>query len=599
MDNLFIEKLNNLLSRVSLIDILRDRYKVVPRGGNKYTVQCPFHKDGQETNPSMSVDDDKGVYKCFTCGAKGNVITYLKEKENMSFKDAVKYLGNRFSIDVTDFFSAKSSQKEKIYLESRRINRIACNFFGKSLLLKDKNGNYFYKEAVQYLKNRKIPFSIIKEFKIGYAPPSWNALINALNDNKITVNNMNILGLASVSKNNPSHYYDTFVNRVMFPIINEREEVIGFGGRSIDGKEPKYLNSKESLIFKKKSSLYGINIAKSYIMKQDEVILVEGYMDTIACHKMGIKNVVGTLGTAITEEHAREIKKYTSNVVLALDSDEAGQKASKMAILTLLKFDLKLTILSIQETKDLDEFFTVYKKERFDILYNNRLNWYDFIVENRIKKDISSISIEEKLDVINDFYKYLDVVKSETEKQMIIAHIASKLSIDREAFNKDYLRIQKTNQYISNANNNKIKNTNNKFYYENSLIYLLALNPSLIKEAEREISVDLIKKDITREFYIRLLTLNKEASVEDALNVLGNEHIANQILSKKKLYSENIYEKLEELIIKIKSGDIDSKRMEIINNHSLNDGFEAICEKAREIHLLNKQKEKLHQGSDL
>ncbi|MEI0476584.1 DNA primase [Brachyspira pulli] len=608
MDNLFIEKLNNLLSRVSLIDILRDRYKVVPRGGNKYTVQCPFHKDGQETNPSMSVDDDKGVYKCFTCGAKGNVITYLKEKENMSFKDAVKYLGNRFSIDVTDFFSAKSSQKEKIYLESRRINRIACNFFGKSLLLKDKNGNYFYKEAVQYLKNRKIPFSIIKEFKIGYAPPSWNALINALSDNKITVNNMNILGLASVSKNNPSHYYDTFVNRVMFPIINEREEVIGFGGRSIDGKEPKYLNSKESLIFKKKSSLYGINIAKSYIMKQDEVILVEGYMDTIACHKMGIKNVVGTLGTAITEEHAREIKKYTSNVVLALDSDEAGQKASKMAILILLKFDLKLTILSIQETKDLDEFFTVYKKERFDILYNNRLNWYDFIVENRIKKDISSISIEEKLDVINDFYKYLDVVKSETEKQMIIAHIASKLSIDREAFNKDYLRIQKTNQYISNANNNnnKIKNTNNKFYYENSLIYLLALNPSLIKEAEREISVDLIKKDITREFYIRLLTLNKEASVEDALNVLGNEHIANQILSKKKLYSENIYEKLEELIIRIKSGYIDSKRQEVLDNNTAlnntlesNDGFEAICAKAREIHLLNKQKEKLHQGSDL
>ncbi|MEI0608005.1 DNA primase [Brachyspira pulli] len=608
MDNLFIEKLNNLLSRVSLIDILRDRYKVVPRGGNKYTVQCPFHKDGQETNPSMSVDDDKGVYKCFTCGAKGNVITYLKEKENMSFKDAVKYLGNRFSIDVTDFFSAKSSQKEKIYLESRRINRIACNFFGKSLLLKDKNGNYFYKEAVQYLKNRKIPFSIIKEFKIGYAPPSWNALINALSDNKITVNNMNILGLASVSKNNPSHYYDTFVNRVMFPIINEREEVIGFGGRSIDGKEPKYLNSKESLIFKKKSSLYSINIAKSYIMKQDEVILVEGYMDTIACHKMGIKNVVGTLGTAITEEHAREIKKYTSNVVLALDSDEAGQKASKMAILTLLKFDLKLTILSIQETKDLDEFFTVYTKERFDILYNNRLNWYDFIVENRIKKDISSISIEEKLDVINDFYKYLDVVKSETEKQMIIAHIASKLSIDREAFNKDYLRIQKTNQYISNANNNnnKIKNTNNKFYYENSLIYLLALNPSLIKEAEREISVDLIKKDITREFYIRLLTLNKEASVEDALNVLGNEHIANQILSKKKLYSENIYEKLEELIIRIKSGYIDSKRQEVLDNNTAlnntlesNDGFEAICAKAREIHLLNKQKEKLHQGSDL
>ena len=599
MDNLFIEKLNNLLSRVSLIDILRDKYKVVPRGGNKYTVQCPFHKDGQETNPSMSVDDDKGVYKCFTCGAKGNVITYLKEKENKTFKEAVQYLGSRFSVDVSDFFSAKTSQKDKIYLESRRINRIACNFFGKTLLLRDKDGGYFYKEAEKYLKNRKIPFNIIKEFKIGYAPPSWNSLMNALTENKITLNNMNILGLISVSKNNPNHYYDTFVNRIMFPIINEREEVIGFGARSIDGKEPKYLNSKERMIFKKKSALYGINIAKSHIMKKDEVILVEGYMDTIACHKMDIKNVVGTLGTAITDEHALEIKKYTKNVVLALDSDEAGIKAAKSAILTLLKFDLKLTILSIKETKDLDEFFTVYEKERFDILYNNRLNWYDFVIETNLKNDVSSASIEEKLSIINSFYKYLDVVNSETEKQMIISHVSSKLLVDREAFNRDYLRNYKSNQSVSN--NKKIikkADNNNKFYYENSLIYLLALNPSLIKEAEREISVDLIKKDITREFYIRLLTLNKEASVEDALNVLGNEYIANQILSKKKLYSENIYEKLEELIIKIKSGCIDSEKKELQNNINL-DNLDNIYEAARRISLLNKQKEKLHQGSDL
>ncbi|MEI0486808.1 DNA primase [Brachyspira intermedia] len=600
MDNLFIEKLNNLLSRVSLVDILRDRYKVIHRGGSQYTVQCPFHKDGQETNPSMSVDDSKGIYKCFTCGAKGNVITYLKEKENKSFKEAVQYLGNRFSVDVSGFFSAKTTQKDKIYLESRRINRIACNFFGKTLFLKDKNGDYFYKDAEKYLKSRKIPFSIIKEFRIGYAPPSWNALMNALTENKITVNNMNILGLVSVSKNNPNHYYDTFVNRIMFPIINEREEIVGFGGRSIDGKEPKYLNSKESLIFKKKSSLYGINIAKSYIMKQDEIMLVEGYMDTIACHKMGIKNVVGTLGTAITEEHAREIKKYTKNVVLALDSDEAGIKAAKSAIITLLKFDLKLTILSIQETKDLDEFFTVYGRNRFDILYNNRLNWYDFVIDSEIKKDISYLSIAEKLNVINSFYKYLDAVKSETEKQMIISYVASKLNVDREAFNKDYLNTYNANQYASGIKyDKKVKNnTDNKFYYENSLIYLLALNPSLIKEAEREISVDLIKKDITREFYIRLLTLNKEASVEDALNILGNEHIANQILSKKKLYSENIYEKLEELIIKIKSGCIDSEKKELQNNINL-DNLDNIYEAARRISLLNKQKEKLHQGSDL
>ena len=600
-DNLFIEKLNSLLSRVSLIDILRDKYKVVHRGGSQYFVQCPFHKDGQEANPSMSVDDSKGLYQCFTCGAKGNTITYLKEKEGMDFKEAVKYLGKRFSVDTSDFFSAKNSQKEQIYLESRRINRIACNFFGKNLLLKDKNGNYFYKEAVEYLKKRKISFSIIKEFKIGYAPPSWNALIKSLSQNNITVQNLNTLGLVGISKNNPNHFYDNFVNRIMFPIINEREEVIGFGGRSIDGIEPKYLNSKESLVFKKKSCLYGINIAKKYIMKSDEVILVEGYMDTIACHKMGIKNVVGSLGTAITEEHAIEIKKYTNNVILALDGDEAGIKASQKAILILLKFDLKLTILYIKETKDLDEYFTIYDKNGFDNLYKNRLNWYDFIIEMGIKgqREPNNLSIEEKLKIVNIIYKYLNELKSETEKQMIISHIASKLSIDKEAFNKDYINLYK-NKKINNYNSkNKDIKTDNNFYYENSLIYLLALNPSLIKEAEREIGVDLFKKDITKEFYIRLLTLGKDATSEDALNILGSENIANRIKSRENLYKDNIKEKLEELIIKMKSGDLDYKRKELLNSNSIQnkDGFESICAKAREIHLLNKQKEELHQGS--
>ena len=601
MDTLFTEKLNQLLSNVSLIDILRDRYKVISRGGSQYTVQCPFHKDGQDANPSMSVDDSKGIYKCFTCGAKGNVFTYLKEKEAMDFKEAVKYLGNRFSIDTSNFFSQKNKHKDQVFVESKRINKIACNFFGKNLLLKNNNGEYFYKEAIDYLKKRKIPFSIIKEFKIGYAPPSWNALIKALNENNISTNNINALGLASISKNNPNHFYDTFINRIMFPIINEKEEIIGFGGRSIDGKEPKYLNSKESLIFKKKSALYGINIAKTHIMKKDEVILVEGYMDTIACHKMNIKNVVGSLGTAITEEHAKEIKKYTNNVVLALDNDEAGQKATKMAILTLLKFDLKLTILLIETTKDLDEFFTINNANGFDILYNKKLAWYDFLLKTSTNKDIALLTIEEKLYIVKLFYNYLDVLKSETEKQMIISHISSELSIDRDAFNRDYLRTltnKVQNTKVVSALQKPIKD--NKFYYENSLIYLLALNPSLIKEAEKEIGVDLIKKDITREFYIRLLTLNKDATAEDALNVLGNEHIANQIRSKEKLYTDNIQEKLEELIVKIKSGDIDYRREEVLKTRTLqsNEGFEAICNKAREIHLLNKQKEKLYQGSD-
>lgn len=605
MDNVFIEKLNQLLRQVSLVDILRDKYKVIHRGGSQYTVQCPFHKDGQESNPSMSVDDDKGLYQCFTCGAKGNVITYLKEKEAMSFKDSVNYLGKRFSVDVSGFFSKTSSKKALIYSESKRINQLACNFFGKALLLKTSQGDYFYKEAAEYLKNRKIPFNIVKTFKIGYAPKSWDALIKSLSEHKIHVNNMAALGLIRMSKKNPGRFYDNFVNRIMFPIINERGEIIGFGGRSIDGSEPKYLNSRESLVFKKKSTLYGINVAKSHILKLDNVILVEGYMDTIACHKMGIQNVVGTLGTAITDEHAKEIKKYTNNVTLALDNDEAGLKATKLAIYTLLKFDIKLTILTIRETKDLDEYFTLYGKDRFDILYNNRLSWYDFLLQSGSNgKSFSDMFIEDKLKLANMFYRYFSVLKSETERQMLIGHISSKLSIDREAFSKDYLHSQNFKDNKRFVENKKPEHDSRD--YENSLIYLLTLNPNLIKAAEKEISVELLKKDIVREFYIRLLTLGEDATIENALRVLGNDSVAIRIKSKENLYKDNVEDKLLELIVKIKTNHIDLKRREVIasKNHTdsamkTDEGFEAICAKAREIHLLNKQKEKLHQGSDL
>ncbi len=607
MNSIFIEKLNRLLSMVSLVDLLREKYKVIHRGGSSYTVQCPFHKDGMETNPSMSVDDSKGIYRCFTCGSKGNVLTYLKEKEGMDFKDAVSYLGRRFGVDTSDFFSKKNTQKEQIYLESRKINRIASNYYGKTLLLKDKNGNYIYKDATDYLKNRKIPFDIVRDFKIGYAPPMWNGLISVLENNKVSMKSINALGLSNVSRNNPNHFYDTFINRIMFPIINDREEVIGFGGRSIDGREPKYLNSKESLIFKKKSTLYGINIAKKYILKEDEIILVEGYMDTIACHKVGIKNVVGSLGTAITEDHIKEIKKYTSNVVLALDNDEAGIKATKMAILLMLKYGINLHILTISETKDLDEYFTLYNKDRFDILYSNKLTWYDFIIKSALgnigNKSIEDTSIEEKLKIVQIFYKYFDVLNSETEKEMIINYLSSKLMIDKDAFRKDYLKYFNTN--IVKVNNNipkVIKKKDNKLYYENSLIYLLTLNPSLIRVAEKSIGVDLLKKDNTREFYIRLLTLDKDASVDDALNILGDDAIANKIRSKEKLYSENVNEKLEELILKLKSAEIDYTKREILNSNNSKEesiNFESICTKAREIHKLNKLKEQLHQGSEV
>ena len=605
MDNVLIEKLNLLLKQVSIISLFKDHYKVLHRGGSKYTVQCPFHKDGNETNPSMSVDDDLGLYKCFACGASGNIITYLREKEGMAFKDAVLYLGRRFSIDTSGFFTKKVSQRDMLYAQMKKINDFSCLFFAKTLLSKNKNREYIYSNAVEYLKKRKIPFSVLKEFKIGLAPPKWDALFNSLKNVKdIEIKNMFDVGVIRESRKAQGKYFDNFINRIIFPIINERDEVIGFGARSIDGSEPKYLNSKESILFKKKHVLYGINVARTSIMKLDRILVVEGYMDVITCHKMGVTNAVATLGTATTDEHITEIKKYTSNIVLALDNDEAGVRATKNAIYNALKVSAKVYIIGFEGAKDLDEYFSSKTKEDFDLLEEKKLVWYEWLLMTSLEgRLLNDVKIEERLSMANMFHRYLSCLESNTEKDLILGYIADKLNIEYNSLKKDY-------QYkITNGGNklSKIEGKNKKDdyrKYENSIIYLLTINPWLIPTAEKEISPDLLKKDIVREFYIRLLTLPSNADFYQALNVLANENVSNRIKSKSDLYKEDALDKLNELIVKIKGDDIDNKR-DTLKKESIasplksDEGFEAICDKAREIHLLNKQKEKLYQGKNL
>ena len=614
MDNKLIDKLNSLLKQVSLIKILEEKYKVLHRGGSKYTVQCPFHKDGNESHPSMSVDDDKGLYQCFTCGAKGNVITYLKEKENLSFKDAINNLGKRFSIDVSDFFSAEGNKKAQIFDEAKNINKLASIFFSSALLSKDKNNNYKYDYATKYLKKRKIPISIVKEFKLGLAPPIWDSLFKSISKSykNVSYQNLLALGLVRESRNKDGRYFDNFINRIIFPIINHRGEIIGFGGRSVDGSEPKYLNSKESIVFKKKSVLYGINVTKNHIMQADSVILTEGYMDVIGSYKSGVCNVLATLGTAITEFQMKEIKKYTKNIVLSLDNDDAGIRATRMAILHALKEDLNISVIDGINVKDLDEYFTLHTKEEFDIVYSDKLNWYDWIIKKELNGEIlNDLVPKRRLDIADIFHNFLNAIESDTQKDILIRYISEKLSIAYEAFKNDYKRkfeSSRSNNTQTNrskqSNIESKKNDNNRLKYENSLIYLLTLNPSIISIAEKAIDPELIEKDLAREYYLRLLTLPIDASVEDALNILGSEKVSEQILLKRKFYEGDIKEKLNSLIIKIKDYDIYKKRIELKQEKinipmETSEGFEALCIRAREIDSLKKEREKLYEGNNI
>ena len=598
MDQILTEKINQLLRQVSLIEILRDSQKVVHRGGNQYLVQCPFHGGGGEKNPSMSVDDDKGLYKCFTCNEDGNIIKYLRVAKKLSFKDSISYLGKRFSIDVSDFFSSKGSKKAYIDKESKRINKIAANFYGKNLLSKNDEA-YKYGNAIDYLKKRRIPFEIIKRFKIGYAPAYWDLLTKSLQKKNIKNSSLLALGLSKTKNNN--RLYDAFINRIIFPIINENDEVIGFGGRSIDNTDPKYLNSKESFIFKKKFTLYGINIAKNAIMQRDNVMLVEGYMDVIALHKMGISNAVGTLGTACTEYHIKMLTKYTKNIVFAFDNDDAGIRATESAIRIALKENVNPAVSMPNEVKDFDEYFVNHTVEDFNILYELRISWYDFLINNMLK--LKDDSLEFKVTFLQKMFTYLVLINHNVIIDEIINHIGARLSIDKNSLSSDFERYKKgfsidiSHKKTSYTDTKSKEENTSEYSEEKELIYLLIVNPNLITKCEEHLTLEDFNGKIAEELYIKILIANKaKITTDDLCLALDNKHIKEKVNSIRNnpMYTENVEDKIELAITKMRQRSIKRKKQKIIMDsqiHNILQGdkdIDKLCISINEIQNINK-----------
>mgnify|MGYP001596249584 CR=1 FL=1 len=561
-------KLNDLLSKVSLIDIIRDYVKVVPRGGEKYGAHCPFHKDGTEKNPSMSVDNSKGLYYCFACNAKGNALSFLREKAGMNFKQSVEFLGKRFSVDISGFFSrtASSGIRDRLL----QANSLAVKIYGKYLLAKDEASAYRYPVAVDYLKRRGIPLSIVRDFKIGYAPPRWNALSLSLKHMGVRDDTLVAAGL---SRDKSGRVFDRFIDRIMFPIINEHSETIAFGGRSIDGREPKYLNSPETAVFRKKRTLYGINVAKEAIQERNEVLILEGYIDVIAAHRMGVRHAVGTLGTAFTEEHVRTIRRYTNNIVLGFDNDAAGLKAALSAINVVAQESadahrwrsdngandrsaFSISIFRLDGAKDIDEYFLHHSREEFDALYAQKKLWYDFLIDRYIAEYGADAGSKRRIIyAMFDSLKHLNrhpIVYNE-----IIRHMAQRLSMDDERAIRtefeQFMRGAKPSAYTPEAVKEKQKNGNPE---ERELLLILAFNPRLIPDAARAVAAEEFENAVYREIYFRILAIEgNTATPESLLAAVGHEGLTRRVnaLSATRMYTEDPQAKLNECLTAFKN----------------------------------------------
>lgn len=400
------------------------------RSGSTFKGLCPFHK---EKTPSFSVSADKQLFYCFGCGKGGTVINYVMQSENLDFVEAVKLLAQKCGMDLPEengFDKGNAEKRKTIY----KINSLSGRFFYDRLF--DKSN----KEVFDYLEKRQLSGSTVNRFGLGYAPDG-NVLLEYLRGMGFSDDDIVSSGVVGRSEN--GDIYDRFRNRLMFPIIDIRKNVIGFGGRVLDDSKPKYLNSPETLAFNKSYNLFGLNIAKN--TKDDFLLLVEGYMDVIQLHQHGIDSAVATLGTALTPEQARIIKRVKNTVIISYDSDEAGQKATKRAIELLNDEGLKVRVLTMNGSKDPDEYIKSNGVGAFRKLIDLSEEQILYKIKNiRSKYDISDPA--QKSQYVSEAAAEFTKIKSPVECEIYVKKLSAETDVSAESIFSEIARIRAINE---------------------------------------------------------------------------------------------------------------------------------------------------------
>ena len=400
----------DIKARLSIVDVIQG-FVSLKKSGKNHIGLCPFHDD---KNPSMHVNDEKGFFHCFSCGAGGDVFGFLMRYSNIGFPEALKELARKAGVRLPASRPRTKSERKKEAASARffEINSLVCSFYHKNLLGSGENPT----QAREYLESRGITSQIIKEFKLGFVPDGWEALLKFASAKKIGVKELEELGLV-VARESGSGHYDRFRNRIIFPINEITGRICGFGGRTLsedEPKQPKYMNSPESPVFDKKSVLYGLYHSKSEIGRERKAVLVEGYMDFIKLYANGIRNVVATLGTAFTNEHARLLRRFCEEVVIVYDGDTAGIRSAVRAGEILLEQEISSSICRIPDGLDPDDYLEEHGSESLAELIADAVDVSDFIIDDtfaryREKKVSSGESIKLLVGLVS---KIKDPVRS-------------------------------------------------------------------------------------------------------------------------------------------------------------------------------------------
>ncbi|MBP3841901.1 MAG: DNA primase [Bacilli bacterium] len=463
--------LSNLIrSKTDIVDIIGERIPLVKRGKNFFGV-CPFHDD---TNPSMSVSREKQIFTCFTCHHTGNVFTFLMDYDKMSFNEALKYLGDRVGVDTKGVSIKQSNTKYSRFYE---IYDLSVKYYQNNLL------SSFGSNARNYLENRGIDKDTIKKFSIGLSLPNNNDLTELLTKKKYDIEDLNKIGL---SNNN----FDIYKDRIMFPLFDINGRVVAFSGRIYDNRdESKYINTKETPIFIKGEQLYNYHIAKEEVRNSKYLIIMEGFMDVIRASTIGLSNVIALMGTALTKEQMKLIKRLSNNIVLCLDGDKPGQSASYKIGEEFLKENIEVKVVSLPNNDDPDSFILKEGKDKFLSYIENAVNYSDFKI-NMMKEDVNFNSDIEKANYINKVIEELVSLNDEIRIEIILKKLAKEFDLEYNTLGKRFQEL-KDKSNVKKEQKVKIEpiKTTRKNKYNQAIeqvIYFMLTNEWVITEVEKE-----------------------------------------------------------------------------------------------------------------
>ncbi|TLY23575.1 MAG: DNA primase [Nitrospirae bacterium] len=450
------EIINRIRDRADIVEVISAHLSLSKTGQN-FKGLCPFHA---EKTPSFIVSPSRQMFHCFGCGEGGNIFTFLMKVEGSSFPTVVRNLGEKYGIRVEErSVSPEARQRAEQVDRLVELNKAAAEFFHKTLL-KGQAAS----PARAYLKERGITPETIERFDIGYAPSSWDGALKALRSGgkqaKVgwTVEDLAAAGLivardqAGTKPGDASGYYDRFRGRVILPIRDLQKRVIGFGGRVLDDGVPKYLNSPETPLFRKGRALYGLEVAREGITREDQVVIVEGYFDAIALHQAGVTNVVATLGTALTSEHVEIIRRFTRRVVLLFDPDAAGVRAALRTLDLFLGSGLAVQVGSLPEGEDPDTFIRSRDPEAFTTLVRQAPSLLDFTVAGSLAIGLQG-SVEDRVRCVEEVLALalLQKLSNPVEKAAALRHVADRLGMEEKVLVERYRQLTRNSPVADNG----------------------------------------------------------------------------------------------------------------------------------------------------